>query len=282
LLYSTAAIGAVLPMYLKSLVLFPQGPWIDGIYWTLTIEVAFYAVTLLLIASGGMARLRPLALVASIALLGFYMLAVGARLWPEMPLASTVLAVEAAYVSRLILLTTGAYFLVGANLYLLHRDGWNWQGVAALGASLAAGTVGVWLAAEGTAAVLEHERSPATPVIVWLVVVGLLALSLRFHRTGQDSARMRSLARSAGLVSYPLYLFHNISGAFLFGLLLAAGVGAYPALLAAVAIAVAVSVGFAIWVEPPLRTGLARRLSRWAERIRATVSIGEVKDWDRT
>lgn len=271
-LYSSASIEQVLPMYLRSLVLFPKGPWIDGVYWTLTVEAVFYALTLLLIVSGWIGRLRSLALYASIAIFGFYLLVIGARLWPDLPFAGIVLAVSDAYVSRAILLTTGAYFLVGVNLHLLHSGGWSWRGFTALCASLAAGTVGIWLAAEGTAAVLIHDRSPATPVVIWLTVVGLLALALRFQRVGQTSARTQSLARTAGLASYPLYLCHNIGGAFFFGLLLAAGLGAYPALLLAMAFCVAVSVAFAIWVEPALSKPLARRLSRVAAVLRRSAS----------
>ena len=169
-----------------------------------------------------------------------------------------MLAAADAYVSRLLLLTTGAYFLVGANLYLLGRDGWSASGAGALAASLAAGAVGLWLSAENSAAVQFHARSPATPVLIWLAFVAGLGLSLLHHRSGRGSARMQRVARSAGLASYPLYLFHNIGGAFLFGLLIGIGIGSYPALLLAIAFCVAVSVGFAIWVEPALRRGLAR------------------------
>jgi peptidoglycan/LPS O-acetylase OafA/YrhL len=192
----------------------------------------------------------------------FYLMVLAARTWPELSFADPVLAAADAYVSRLLLLTTGVYFLVGANLYLLGRDGWSAAGAAAFAASLAAGAVGLWLSAENSAAVHLHARSPSTPVLIWLVFVAGLALSLLHHRIGRGSARMQRVARSAGLASYPLYLFHNIGGAFLFGLLIATGVGTYPALLLAIALCIAVSVGFATWVEPTLRRGLARRLAR--------------------
>lgn len=281
-LYSSAPTNATLVMYLRSLVLFPKGPWIDGVYWTLTIEAVFYAATLALIATGWFARLRGIACAASLAILGFYLLVLAARFWPEARFADPVLAVAGAYVSRLILLTTGAYFLVGVNLYLLDRDGWSLPSVAGLAASLVAGSVGLWLSAETMPAVVVHGRSPATPVVIWLVVVALLARALRHNRAGRGSARFRSFARSGGLASYPLYLYHNIAGAFLFGLLLQAGMGGYSALCVAIAIGVAVSVGFALWVEPACRRALARRLDRLAALAPGAFSLSNVKGWDRT
>lgn len=282
LLYSSAALESVLPMYLRSIVLFPQGPWIDGVFWTLTVEAVFYVLICVLIWSGWITRLQMIAFAASMLVLGFYLAVLAARAWPELSFAGPVLAAADAYISRVLLLTTGAYFLVGANLYLLGRDGWSGSGAAALAASLAAGAVCLWLSAENSIAVVLHARSPATPVLIWLAVVAGLGLSLVHHRSGRSSARMRSVARAAGLASYPLYLFHNIGGAFLFGLLLAVGIGDYPALLLAIVLCVAVSVGFAMSVEPALRRGLALRLARAADLLTAGISTSPVKDGDRT
>ena len=187
---------------------------------------------------------------------GFHLALLAARTWPELGFAGPVRAAADAYVSRVLLLTSGAYFLVGANLYLLGRDGWTLPGAAGLAASLAAGAIGLWVAAEHSAAVTIHARSPATPVLIWLAFVAGLWLSLVHHRRGGGgSLRARNLARTAGLATYPLYLFHNIAGAFVLGLLLAAGIGAYTALAVAIFLGLAVSVGFALWVEPMLRRG---------------------------
>ena len=40
--------------YLRSVTLAPVGPWVDGVYWTLGVEIAFYSlVALVLVAAGG-------------------------------------------------------------------------------------------------------------------------------------------------------------------------------------------------------------------------------------
>lgn len=91
-LYSSVPVGVPLAAYLRSVVLFPKGPWIDGVYWTLAIEMVFYAATLLLIATGWFARLQAIACAASFSILGFYLLVVAARIWRDFPLADPLLA----------------------------------------------------------------------------------------------------------------------------------------------------------------------------------------------
>ncbi|HWW71247.1 MAG TPA: acyltransferase family protein, partial [Duganella sp.] len=46
-----------------SMAFIPWGPWIDGSYWTLGIEVAFYAMVLGIICLGRFSLVRPLAMV---------------------------------------------------------------------------------------------------------------------------------------------------------------------------------------------------------------------------
>ena len=46
--------------YFATLVLWPVGPWIDGVYWTLTIEAMFYAAIFLLVAGEKSPALKSL------------------------------------------------------------------------------------------------------------------------------------------------------------------------------------------------------------------------------
>ncbi len=281
LLYASSRTEEVLAMYARSLVLFPRGPWIDGVYWTLTIEAVFYAVTLLLIAAGWFIHLQGIAATVSLAIFGFYLLVLVARVWPETRLAEPMLAIHGAYISRVLLLTTGAYFLVGVSLYLLDRDGWSLTAATGFCTSLLSGSVGIWLSAEALEGATQHGRSPAIPVAIWLAAVGLLALSLRWHRRSGGAPRLRSFARSLGLATYPLYLVHNIAGAFAFGLLLKGGMGAGAALVTASLLCLLVSLGFARWLEPACRRALARLLHRLAN-LRGAVSLSDSKGRDRT
>src|SRR5262249_35932225 len=41
----------ILAPYIRSVLLFPRGPWIDGVYWTLAAEISFYAMTFFLLVA---------------------------------------------------------------------------------------------------------------------------------------------------------------------------------------------------------------------------------------
>jgi exopolysaccharide production protein ExoZ len=53
--------------YLSSLLLFPGGPWIDGQYWTLGVEIIFYALVFLLMVFGRKNLIYALAAVIGVA-----------------------------------------------------------------------------------------------------------------------------------------------------------------------------------------------------------------------
>jgi peptidoglycan/LPS O-acetylase OafA/YrhL len=42
LLFKMALLGPVFSSYIKTLVMYPNGPWISNVYWTLTVEIMFY------------------------------------------------------------------------------------------------------------------------------------------------------------------------------------------------------------------------------------------------
>ena len=59
LLIGLAAPDTLAERFCRSMVLFPFGPWIDSVYWTLPIEILFYASVLLLLTIKRFALLEP-------------------------------------------------------------------------------------------------------------------------------------------------------------------------------------------------------------------------------
>ncbi|MGR9202982.1 acyltransferase family protein [Rhizobium leguminosarum] len=57
----------IIKNYLRSITLYPGGPWIDGQYWTLACEICFYALVFIICAMGQKARMPALALGLSLA-----------------------------------------------------------------------------------------------------------------------------------------------------------------------------------------------------------------------
>ncbi|MEJ2458064.1 MAG: acyltransferase family protein [Novosphingobium sp.] len=65
---------------LRSVVLFPVGPWVDGAVWTLVTEALFYAAVFVLIRTDAIRRVTPVIAAATAFNIVFW-----ARFWPERP-----------------------------------------------------------------------------------------------------------------------------------------------------------------------------------------------------
>jgi peptidoglycan/LPS O-acetylase OafA/YrhL len=278
-LYSSADLMYIALLYLKSLSLFPKGPWIDGVYWTLTVEVMFYAVMCVLLITRRFDLLEPLTASAAAIVALFYALITLAVLVPQLPVGPLILQVARAYPARLVLLTTGSYFIVGLSLYLLAKHGHSLARTIALVAGLLAGAAGVWFNARTSPAVVLYGEWVGTPVTVWLLCVGILAWAVLRPRRS-ITPRILAKARLLGLATYPLYLIHNIVGAYVFGLLLRCKLNDYLAFVLAVFLCVGVSIAFSRWLEPPL-CSILRRILGSSRRRMACLAVSRVSIGDR-
>ena len=241
--------GESLARWVRALLLSPQGPWIDGAIWTLTVEAVFYGLICLLIATLGVGRLPQVARMVALASALFWLVVMGG--------AATGIA--AAYWAKVTLLTTGAFFALGILFYDGHRAGWTAARVMWCGVAMAASAAALAQFAQDNGLNADGQA-----VLLWagLIVLGIVMTGA--ERRWRPGAGMRMLARRLGLMTYPLYLVHQISGGFVVWLLLQAGLGAGAAVSVMVGVILLVSYGFTLWIEPPLRRGLQVGLQRWA------------------
>lgn len=168
-------------------------PHVDGVYWTLEVEMLFYAWMLLLYSTGWLSRIHW----ALWSLLALRLIYHGAAVWAGVDLSWTV--------SRVLILPYIAWFALGISVYRIlwpHDDsaGWAW---------------GTALAAVLCIAVVD---GPA---------LGVLAVGLAWAVWAAAAGRAPALSHPAlvflGTVSYPLYLVHENIGWVIERSLLAAG-----------------------------------------------------------
>jgi len=213
-------------------------PHVDGVYWTLEVELLFYAWMLLLYATGWLARVHW-ALWALLALRLVYHLA---AVWGGVDLSWTL--------SRILILPYIAWFALGISIYRIlrpsggeSRQAWATAAAAALciaiveGPWLGALAVGlawaVWVAASGRAPLLCH------PVLVFL-----------------------------GTISYPLYLVHENVGWIIERSLLAAGWRFDAAASAALGVILVAAWLLSISIEKPALAAIRN----WYKRRSATAA----------
>lgn len=173
--------------YLKSVTIFPLGPWINPVWWTLPVELMFYSLV-------GVSLWRGWPLVRVALCLGAY----SCGYW--LLKLSGVLPAWDTGKFTLTLAYYGVFFALGVLLYArAHLRSF------------------VLFACVGLIAIRDHDGSLAAPLI-WLGALGILVVFVFYN-----PAHWRT--RTLGLMTYPLYLLHSIGTLFLgFGLLPALGV----------------------------------------------------------
>jgi peptidoglycan/LPS O-acetylase OafA/YrhL len=195
--------------YLRALVLWPLGPRIDGVYWTLAIELAFYSLGFLTILS----RRRLIWLGYLLAWVGiiywlarvvFFTINPGADLfsWSRTPLGS------------LTLLTHGCHFAIGILLYHMWREGISRKPAAMVSACLGAGLISV---AESARFFIKAQGGQGWQVVVPVIIYSVAVLAIVGAVWGNDKTHRylgtwQGAARTAGLLTYPLYLLHDEIG----------------------------------------------------------------------
>ncbi|HEX8215877.1 MAG TPA: acyltransferase [Allosphingosinicella sp.] len=242
-------VGHTAALLVKSLLLIPVGGWIDGPYWTLGVEVWFYALVFVIISVAGQRHLKSAAIVLA---------CIGSAYWLLLTLhASAGLsspAMQAFVHWRPLSLHWLVHFALGMLIFFAKQERLNAGGTAALVIAAAAGLV-------QTSQLLRPDLTHAAPALLWLTGVAVIALS---KPTVPEKAH--PAIRLAGLTTYPLYLIHFAVGLVL--VRLAVDAGSPP--IAAIALVTICLTGFAAavaaFLEPLVRSILVNFMEAIAPR----------------
>lgn len=247
LLGSSVPATAIAARWATSMALFPLGQPIDEIYWTLGIEVAFYALVACVLRRGdNRARLETIGAGLAFASLAFW---VGHGIG--------VLAMDPQGTSaRLLLLPHGGFFAVGIALHALAERRGTALAWATLAGGLVAGTCEIVALAATMSGVPRFTADPRVPLVIFAVGVAVIALARRVRMEGVGAA-----CATLGAVTYPLYLLNQRFAAGMLTWFVHAGLPAGVAVALTAALVTLLAWGIATWAEPRVRRWLASRLS---------------------
>lgn len=242
------ASGPLLGEWLGSVALSPVGPWIDGVYWTLGVEIAFYALVAALLAWRRVDSLEPL---------GFVLAGWSLAYWLVVASGALPAAWVQPRIADLLLLTHGGFFALGIFLRAALDRGMTRGRALAMALCLLPATIEIVAHAVRSARELGIGASPLAPMAIFAAgVVAMLAANTlqpvlaRWLRPGW--------AIAAGLATYPLYLLHQAAGTAAMAALIRAGLpGTLAAMLVGAAMLVLAFV-IAATAEPWLRARLVR------------------------
>lgn len=251
LLVVPEASAGIASEWLRACLFWPLGPWIDGVYWTLAIEISFYSLIFLLLCCDRIRWLFRLAVALTLMSTGYWLASIMGWLPSEL---------QAFGVSRwgeLLLIRHGSSFALGVLLW------WSTTRTITIftaGAMMLAVLGSVleieWSAHERARHIPDASPDPATAIFIWLTAVLGIILSIRYNRDEEGGSTSARLARKVGLATYPLYLLHTTLGAISMRLLFAAGVSPVSCLVISLLI-VAIAALLVSELERLLRRGIA-------------------------
>jgi peptidoglycan/LPS O-acetylase OafA/YrhL len=235
--------------WLRSIAFWQGGPWIDPSYWTLGIEVIFYAVIATTLGRAGRAETieRVAVLLGSLSA-AFWLFAILAG-WAATPLMDYRPA-------QLLLLPHGCFFALGVLAWAMLNRAVTPSRMLMFAIFFAAGLTEIAGRTVERTHALGIAAGPLVPILVFSIGLGVVLGSARMQRLLAPRIDAR-LAATLGLMTYPLYLIHQEVGAAIVSISMRHG----APFLAAIALALAIALISAWWVvriaEPVLRARLA-------------------------
>ena len=201
--------------WLRAFLLSPKGPWIDGSYWTLAVELGFYLVIFALLKAGVFHRvgtvMTVIGLISSTAAAGYVLLSHGVASTFGTRLMSRY---DGDWKIAFLLLRHGSFFAIGTLLWLVLFRAASPRRILAIAVCILGGLLEIVLHAAEINLFSGFQFSFVVPAALWLLTLAGIVYSVKRKGTINRALGTRgaTVARSLGLMTYPLYLLHQRAG----------------------------------------------------------------------
>jgi peptidoglycan/LPS O-acetylase OafA/YrhL len=250
--------AGLLGQYLRTMTLWLTGPFVDDVYWTLPIEIVFYAFVFCTLSRTRLLSLGGLIRVLAIASALWW----AARAAFAAGLPNPIRAQSFAMLPPILLslVQFGCDFALGALFRESVRDGMTARRTGLIAICVAAGVaqIGFNIPRSGASVAGWSLGAPViAPTIIWLALVGAIGASVLGNETAWGLlGRLAGPIRAIGLVTYPLYLLHARFGTWL-------GHAVHVGPVTTGVLVICLSLAVAMVGEPPIRRGLRGVFAAW-------------------
>ena len=167
---------------------------IDGVYWSLAVEIHFYLLVALVLLAGQIRHAL------------WFLVA-----WLAISILMDVLPKDINFMPRLrsmFIVDSAYYFIAGATCYLVRANG---ASILKSMVILLAWLMGTWTSIQSLAGLEAHYQTTINPLVVGLLIAlfFVVVLLMSFRQTG-FLAKRRWI--TLGALTYPLYLLHQNLG----------------------------------------------------------------------
>ncbi len=257
--------------YIHAMLLVPKGvvgEWLDGVYWTLAAEMAFYGLVFCAMQTKRI-TLRHVAFgltIYSAAFNAVAMLVLSCTTPSDLPyLVILMFRVPCAA----FLLTHGCFFALGIWLFISANRKLTALESAAVAVTCLSGAAEIYFFASFflTSIPAISDQSALVPIMVWASAVGLMAWCANRKRRPAPAVSREAPAcfRTLGLITYPLYLTHNVLGTAIIRALVDAGLDATSAVWVQLGILVLVCWFICTRIEPAIRGAMTQTIAYFGQ-----------------
>ena len=199
--------SSLLEAFIKSSLLLPMGPYVDGVVWSLVVEVFFYSLVALTILRPRENRLETLAAVIAIASVAYNSILISFTLGLFDFHNDIALSVLHRFPFKLFMLRYGVFFALGIYVSVLKIKCCIRTLLLVLACSI------FCISEIISSSELGYEKTLLT-VLIWLtcLTVIMVAILLRSKLIVTSQLRLSKPIRFLGDLSYPLYLNHYTLG----------------------------------------------------------------------
>jgi peptidoglycan/LPS O-acetylase OafA/YrhL len=268
----------ILP-YFQAMLLVPKGingKWLDAVYWTLAAEMAFYGLVFCTLLTNRV-TLRHLAwglTIWSAAFNAFSMVVLSGALESNM-LYWMVLMFRVPGATWM--LNHGCFFALGIWLFMSANRTLTTREWVAVAVTCLSGCAEIYYFSDFLVKAMPaiSDEPVFLPVLVWAAAVLLIGFAANKNRqqvAGTASPEAPAYLRTLGLITYPLYLTHNVTGTAMIRVLTDAGMDASLAVWASLAMLVPICWFICAKIEPAIRRLLKEFFSNFRLRPKAAAS----------